>query len=164
LLVGAPGLNRVLLLDGGLVGETVLTGADRFGEYVAWLPDVDSDGVGDAVAIAPLAEKTKPDQGVAWVVSGAALMAGELPVAAEPSVDDPDGDGFGPLEDCDPGDPRIHPDARETCGNGVDDNCDGVVDEDDCGGSRCSHVPGAGGALALLGLVALTRRRSLCSG
>ncbi len=41
---------------------------------------------------------------------------------------DADGDGFGAQEDCDDTNAAIHPDADETC-DGVDNNCDGTVDE-----------------------------------
>ncbi len=46
----------------------------------------------------------------------------------------PDGDGDGVLAgaDCDDGDPGVYPGAAEVC-NGVDDNCDGAVDEEDRG-------------------------------
>ncbi len=39
--------------------------------------------------------------------------------------------------DCDDRDPRVFPGAREVCGNGLDDNCDGRADES-CG---CSSGP-----------------------
>ena len=43
---------------------------------------------------------------------------------------DADGDGFTPEDgDCDDADPLVHPAADELC-NGLDDNCDGVADED----------------------------------
>jgi len=42
---------------------------------------------------------------------------------------DEDGDGFLCNEDCDDTDPDINPDQTETPGNGIDDNCNGEVDE-----------------------------------
>jgi hypothetical protein len=40
---------------------------------------------------------------------------------------DADGDGYVIGDDCDDGDPAVHPGATELC-NGVDDDCDGVID------------------------------------
>ena len=46
-----------------------------------------------------------------------------------PEAPDADGDGFSDSEDCDDSDASIYPGAEEICGNGVDDNCDDLVDE-----------------------------------
>jgi len=46
---------------------------------------------------------------------------------------DSDGDGFAACEDCDDSDAAINPDAVEVCdgpAGGVDNNCDGVIDDD----------------------------------
>lgn len=51
---------------------------------------------------------------------------------------DADRDGFLVDEDCDDGDPTVHPDAPETC-NGWDDNCDGRVDEDGAAGGFLAY-------------------------
>jgi len=59
-----------------------------------------------------------------------------------PDCIDNDGDGYGdpasaacthPELNCDDGNPSVNPGATEVCGNGIDDNCNGLADEG-CGG------------------------------
>jgi hypothetical protein len=45
------------------------------------------------------------------------------------SGEDRDGDGVRWCDDCRDDDPAAHPGAAEMCGNGTDDDCDGVVDD-----------------------------------
>jgi len=49
--------------------------------------------------------------------------------------DDRDGDGTRWCDDCRDVDASVHPGAPEICGNGVDDDCNGVPD-DGCGGGH----------------------------
>ena len=51
----------------------------------------------------------------------------------EPSEIDEDGDGFSAAEDCDDGDPSIHPEAEEIWYDGIDQNCDEQDDYDQDG-------------------------------
>ena len=69
------------------------------------------------------------------------------PVYDPAAAVDSDGDGAVDALDCAPNDAAIHPGAVEVC-NGVDDNCDGQVDEGDlcgpgqhCAGGVCLDIP-----------------------
>lgn len=112
---------------------------------VSWYADADGDGYGNAAdsvmaCDAPSArvlDATDCDDGDAAI----------HPAAEEICEDrrdnncnglgdeelDADGDGYLPMDacphtgtDCDDGDAKVHPDAAETCGDGVDSDCDGV--------------------------------------
>jgi hypothetical protein len=53
-----------------------------------------------------------------------------------------DGDGYSVLEECDDSNPAVHPNATEVC-NGIDDDCDDVIDEGFDVGVACSVGVGA---------------------
>ncbi len=81
--------------------------------------------------------------------------------------EDVDGDGSPASVDCNDAEPRAYPGADETCGDGIDNDCDGFTDDldADCipkddGGCSVAPAPAGGGlALLALGLSAARRRR-----
>ncbi len=83
------------------------------------------------------------------------------------SETDTDDDGFGVSADCDDTDPAVNPDADEVCEDGIDNDCDGDIDDADsdcvtdgggsaflnCGTLSSSGGPGWPGALEFALLV-----------
>ena len=60
----------------------------------------------------------------------ATVVVSALAVALILGGGDLDSDGFSVMAgDCDNFNPVINPAASEACGDGVDNNCDGIVDE-----------------------------------
>jgi hypothetical protein len=115
---------------------------DSLADASTWYTDADADGYGDdALTVQACVQP-----------SGASPYGGDCddadpaynPGAVEDDCSDPadyncdgstgyvdaDGDGHAACEDCDDSDAAVNPDATELC-NGVDDDCDGTVDEPD---------------------------------
>ncbi len=81
--------------------------------------------------------------------SRAAVMARVMNFLLEVQCTDDDGDGYAPEggpcgpADCDDADPAVHPGAAEICDNGVDDNCNGLIDHplEGCASCLIGSVP-----------------------
>ena len=134
LLVGADGRDdngensgAVYLIFGRVTGwgmDTLLSDTDasilgdpndRLGKSVAG-GDINGDGYADLVSGAP------------YHSPGGYVVGRTVLVLGFPNTDS-DGDGWWTWDnDCDDGNPAVHPGATEVQ-NGVDDNCDGNVDE-----------------------------------
>jgi hypothetical protein len=78
----------------------------------------------DQVATAVAAMRDMTQSRPAYLQAFAACQAGD-----PAHIADQDGDGVPWCNDCDDANPAVHPGAPEVCGNQLDDNCNGVVDE-----------------------------------
>ncbi len=73
-----------------------------------------------------------------------ATLIALLFIPAVATARDADGDGWdSKYGDCNDKDASINPDASEVCGDGIDNNCDGIVDEG-CGGGSEADLDGDG--------------------
>jgi len=107
-----------------------------------WYQDDDDDGYGQDDAVLDACE-----QPIGYAAYGGDCDDADPqynPGATEDDCDDPndyncdgsvayadgDGDGWAACRECDDSDAAVNPDATELC-NGVDDDCDGSIDEDD---------------------------------
>lgn len=128
-VVGAPSTDdysagTTFIFDGGSGGvydvpAQVLVGdgtREAFGWGVLSAGDENEDGGQELLVLAPFAGDDY--QGRAYLFEGISATA-----------PDADGDGYVASTDCNDADANVHPGAEESC-NGVDDDCDGEVDED----------------------------------
>ena len=63
------------------------------------------------------------------VATRAQFLQSFVDCARNGTGDDRDGDGVRWCDDCRDDDPAARPGAAEMCGNGVDDDCNGVADD-----------------------------------
>ncbi len=113
-------------------------------DATTWYADLDGDGYGDASTAlpscdVPLGYVENPfdcDDSTPAIHPGAREEDCTDPVDYDcdgfPASWDSDQDGSPDCEDCDEDDPTAHPGAVEAC-NGIDDDCDGTVDEGEIG-------------------------------
>ncbi len=92
--------------------------------------DDDGDGAPDAIDNCP-------------VLANADQLDTDKDSKGDACDDDDDGDGFLDKEDCNPLDPLVNPKATEKC-DGIDNNCDGVIDPEGASGCSLYYLDGDG--------------------
>ena len=105
--------------------------------------DVDMDGLGDYCDDDNDGDGIVDDQDNCPLVANIDQLDADEDGIGDLCEDDADGDGFPDDEDCNSDNPAVNPAAPEVC-NGLDDNCNGQVDEElgsvTCGLGECLHT------------------------
>jgi len=121
----------LLLACGDKDGDSPPTGSDDTGG-----PDGGDDGGDDGGEGSGSSTGDEDDTGdcppTTWYADADADGHGDAESTTEACEDPSDGTTSwvsGPADDCDDGDPAVHPGARELCEDEVDQDCDGSVDE-----------------------------------
>ena len=77
-------------------------------------------------------DESDNDSGASWCDATTSYGDGDFGTPGEENSDcdsDTDGDGFAEGDDCDDDDADVNPDADEVCGDEIDNDCDGNIDD-----------------------------------
>jgi CotH kinase protein/Putative metal-binding motif len=110
----------------------------------AWSTQIAADVAADPHKAVSVEDHVEAIAGMRQEVSDRAAFVGKFLGCQDGTGDvtDADGDGTPWCNDCNDANVAVHPGAAEICGNGVDDDCNGLID-DGCPGADAS-VPEAG--------------------
>ncbi len=126
-------INWQASIDEKLIGYHVYKSDSQFGKY---------EKVSPLITGSESFEILNPEIGAWYMIRAVSLMTTGSGKFLHPSQGkfiqyigvDADGDGYSAIDDCDDSNPDVNPGMIEIASNGIDDDCDGVVDESDIDG------------------------------